>query len=140
MLLALVGGALIGISASLAHAAERQIAGVSGQLAGLLRRPLRPLGFGTWFVLGLLLGGLVIARLAPPAATSLAQRPLPWLIVSGVLVGFGTRLGGGCTSGHGVCGISRLSPRSLIATCIFVLTAALVVLLTRHVFTAWGLS
>lgn len=140
MLSALLGGALIGVSASLAHAAERQIVGVSGLLGDLVRRPFRALGFGTWFVLGLLLAGFVIARLAPPSATQLPARPLGWLVASGLLVGFGTRLGSGCTSGHGVCGISRLSRRSLLATSVFMATAALVVLLTRHVFTAWGLG
>jgi len=140
MLLALVGGVLIGVSASLAHAFDRQVVGVSGILGGLLRRPLRPLGFGIWFVLGLVLGGLLMARLAPPAASALAARPLGWLLAAGLLVGFGTRLGSGCTSGHGVCGISRLSLRSLVATCVFMATAAVVVLLTRHVFVAWGLN
>jgi|SRR5882724_7272195 len=138
MLLALLGGALIGLSASLAHAGDRQLVGVSGILGGLLRRPLRPLGFGAWFVLGLVLGGLLIARLAPSAPTTLSARPLGWLLASGLLVGFGTRLGSGCTSGHGVCGISRLSLRSLVATSVFIATAALVVLFTRHVFTTWG--
>lgn len=140
MLLALFGGVLIGLSASLAHAGARQVAGVSGLLGGLLRDGLRPLSFALWFVAGLVLGGLLIARLVPwlaPVASSVAPRSLGWLLVAGLLVGFGTRLGSGCTSGHGVCGISRLSPRSVVATCVFMATAALVVLLTRHVFPAW---
>ena len=137
MLLVLFGGALIGLSASLAHAGARQIAGVSGLLGGLFERPFRPLGFGVWFVLGLVLGGLLMAWLVSPALTTLAPRSLAWLLVSGLLVGFGTRLGRGCTSGHGVCGISRLSLRSFVATGVFMATAAVVVLLTRHVF-AWG--
>jgi uncharacterized membrane protein YedE/YeeE len=81
-----------------------------------------------------------MARLASPAPSALAARPLGWLLAAGLLVGFGTRLGSGCTSGHGVCGISRLSLRSLVATCIFMATAAVVVWLTRHVFVAWGLN
>ena len=133
MLEALLGGALIGLSASLAHGGAGQITGVSGHVGGLLSRPLRPLGFGPWFVLGIVLGGFVIARFGGPTATSLPARPLGWLAISGVLVGFGTRLGSGCTSGHGVCGISRLSPRSLVATGTFMAAAALVVLVTRHV-------
>jgi uncharacterized protein len=137
MLLALFGGVLIGLSASLAHAGARQVVGVSGILGRLLRPPARPLGFGLWFIAGLVLGGLLIARFAAPA-TTLAPRPLAWLLVSGLLVGFGTRLGSGCTSGHGVCGISRLSVRSLVATGVFMATAAVLVFLTRHVFTAWG--
>jgi uncharacterized membrane protein YedE/YeeE len=138
MLLALFGGILIGLSASLAHAGARQVVGVSGILGGLLRPPARPVGFGLWFIAGLVLGGLLIARFAALAATTLAPRPLVWLLVSGLLVGFGTRLGSGCTSGHGVCGISRLSVRSLVATAVFMATATIVVFLTRHVFTAWG--
>jgi len=140
MLLALLGGILIGLSASLAHAGARQVAGVSGMLGDLLRRPARPLGFGVWFVAGLVLGGLLLARFAEPAATALAPRSLGWILVAGLLVGFGTRLGRGCTSGHGVCGVSRLSPRSLVATSVFVATAAAVVFLTRHVFAAWGVG
>lgn len=143
MILALFGGALIGLSASLAHAFARQVAGVSGILGGLLRGPWRPLGFGLWFVAGLVLGGSLLARFAAKVAavsvgSSLPSRSLVWIVAAGLLVGFGTRLGSGCTSGHGVCGISRLSPRSLVATCVFMITAALVVLLTRHVFPTWG--
>jgi uncharacterized protein len=141
MILALFGGVLIGLSASLAHAGARQVTGVSGLLGGLLRWPIRPLGFGLWFIAGLVLGGLLIARFVAPGVSvgsSLAPRSFAWLLVAGLLVGFGTRLGSGCTSGHGVCGISRLSVRSLVATGVFMATAAFVVLLTRHVFPAWG--
>jgi len=141
MALALLGGILIGLSASLAHGGARQVTGVSGLLGGLLRDGLRPLGFGLWFIAGLVLGGLLIVRLVPslgPVVSSLAPRSLVWILVAGLLVGFGTRLGSGCTSGHGVCGISRLSVRSIVATCVFMATAALVVLLTRHVFPTWG--
>lgn len=140
MLAALFGGVLIGLSASLAHSGARQIAGVSGILGGLLRGPTRPLGFGLWFVMGLVLGGLLIARFVPAVvgASAFGPRPLWLLLASGLLVGFGTRLGSGCTSGHGVCGISRRSLRSLVATCVFMAAAALVVLLTRHVLTGWS--
>ncbi len=140
MLLALFGGALIGLSASLAHAGARQTLGVSGSVGGLLRWPLGRLRFADWFIAGLVVGGFLLARLAPPTLTlpSLAPRPVSLLLVAGLLVGFGTRLGSGCTSGHGVCGISRLSLRSLVATCTFMATAALVVLLVRHVFAGWG--
>jgi uncharacterized membrane protein YedE/YeeE len=141
MVEALFGGILIGLSASLAHAGARQVAGVSGLLGGLLRGPRRPLGFGLWFIAGLVLGGLLIVRLLPslgPVVSSLAPRSLVWILAAGLLVGFGTRLGSGCTSGHGVCGISRLSLRSVVATCVFMATAAVVVLLTRHLFPTWG--
>ena len=132
MILALIGGILIGLSASIAHSGARQVTGVSGLLGGLLRWPVRPLGFGLWFMAGLVLGGLLTARLFGPGvalASSRAPRSFAWLLVAGLLVGFGTRLGSGCTSGHGVCGISRLSVRSLVATGVFMATAALVVLL-----------
>jgi uncharacterized membrane protein YedE/YeeE len=134
----LLGGALIGLSASLAHALGRQVTGVSGQVGALLGRSFRPWGFALWFTLGLALGGLLISTFATPAASSLPPRSLGVLGVAGVLVGFGTRLGSGCTSGHGVCGISRLSTRSFVATGVFMFVAALVVLLSRHVFAAGG--
>lgn len=134
MLLALLGGLLIGVSASVAWSGAGQIAGISGIVGGVLR-DLAPRGFRFWFLAGLLLTSLVVGVASGPglAASSVAARPLAWLIVSGLLVGFGTQLGSGCTSGHGVCGLSRLSLRSLVATLVFMLTAALVVLLTRHV-------
>ena len=132
MLAPLLGGVLIGLSASLAHAGARRTAGVSGVLGSSLRWPLRPLGFAGWFVLGLLLGGLVLARFAP-ASLPITQSTLLWLVPAGLLVGFGTRLGSGCTSGHAVCGIARLSLRSLVATCTFMATAAAVVFVVRHV-------
>jgi uncharacterized membrane protein YedE/YeeE len=140
MLTALFGGILIGLSASLAHLGARQVAGVSGHLGGLLGGPLRLRAFGPWFVFGLALGGLLIALVFSPTITALAPRPIVLIAVAGLLVGFGTRLGSGCTSGHGVCGISRLSPRSLVATCVFMAAGALVVLLTRHVFTGWRIG
>lgn len=128
----LLGGVLIGLSASIAHAGARQVAGVSGHLGALLRAPRRAV-FGTWFVLGLLLGAALIAGLGLAPSSVLPLRSPFLLAVSGMLVGFGTRLGSGCTSGHGVCGVSRLSPRSLVATGVFMATAAVTVLVTRHV-------
>lgn len=133
MLLALLGGALIGLSASLGHTGARQVVGVSGILGRWLSRPLQLLRFEFWFVVGLVLGGVLIAHFASPSASQLPPRSLGWLVVAGLLVGFGTRLGSGCTSGHGVCGISRLSVRSLVATAVFIATAAVVVFVTRHV-------
>lgn len=134
--LSLAGGALLGVSASIAWARAQRITGVSGILGGFLREPSAR-GFRPGFLAGLLLTSLLIQLIAgerlsggvPPA------RPFVWIIVAGLLAGFGTQLGRGCTSGHGVCGVSRLSPRSLIATATFVLSAALVVFVTRH---AWA--
>lgn len=135
MLTALLGGLLIGASASLAWSGAGQITGISGIVGGFLRAPFAG-SFRRWFLIGLLLTSLVwgVLAAAPAAAMSVAQRPLAWLVVAGLLVGFGTQLGSGCTSGHGVCGLSRLSPRSLVATLTFMMTAGLVVLLTRHAF------
>jgi uncharacterized membrane protein YedE/YeeE len=134
MLSALFGGLLIGASASLAWSGAGQIAGISGIVGRWLSRPSAP-GFAGWFLLGFVGVSLLFGRVAGPwQDASLAPRPLGWLLVAGLLVGFGTQLGSGCTSGHGVCGLSRLSPRSLAATLTFMLTAAAVVFLTRHAF------
>jgi hypothetical protein len=140
-LASLVGGAIIGLSAALLLALNGRIAGISGVFGGLLDQlAVRGEGTGTaerdWralFVLGLLLGGVLLrvldARYLPgPAIDS------PVLsVVAGLLVGFGTRLGSGCTSGHGICGLSRLSTRSLAATMIFMAVAIATTFVLRHV-------
>ena len=128
----LFGGMLIGLSASAMLLLDGKIAGISGILAGVLK-PVR--GDTLWricFLGGLLAGGLLLRILLPGAFDFGIIRPLPLLTIAGLLVGFGTRLGSGCTSGHGVCGISRLSPRSLVATATFIFTGALVVYLINH--------
>jgi uncharacterized protein len=137
MLGPLLGGILIGLSASLAHAGARRTAGVSGVLGSSLRWPLRPLGFAGWFLIGLLVGGLALSRFAPPSLP-LTTGTLLWLVPAGLLVGYGTRLGSGCTSGHAICGISRLSMRSIAATATFMATAAVVVFVMRHVVPTVG--
>ncbi len=140
-LASLVGGAIIGLSAALLLALNGRIAGISGVFGGLLDQ-LAVRGEGTgraerdWralFVVGLLLGGLLLrvldARYLPgPAIDSPVL-----LVVAGLLVGFGTRLGSGCTSGHGICGLSRLSTRSLAATMIFMAVAIATTFVLRHV-------
>jgi uncharacterized membrane protein YedE/YeeE len=111
---------------------DGKIAGISGILAGVLK-PVR--GDTLWricFLAGLLAGGMLLRIFLPTAFDFGIIRPLPMLIIAGLLVGFGTRLGSGCTSGHGVCGISRLSPRSLVATGTFIIAGALVVYLVNH--------
>jgi uncharacterized membrane protein YedE/YeeE len=118
---ALIGGALIGLSASLLLLATGQVAGISGIVAGMLTPRRGDLGWRAAFVGGLLLAG-AIAAVTVPERLGDSPVSLPWLAAAGLLVGAGTRLGGGCTSGHGVCGISRLSMRSLIATAVFVAT------------------
>lgn len=125
-----LGGVLVGIGLLLALVAARRPVGVSGVLAGALSRNGATVSWRWWFLGGLLAGGAVL-RFAWPAAVWYAlPRSLPVCAAAGLLVGFGTRMGGGCTSGHGVCGVGRLAPRSLLATAVFVLlgmvTAAVV--------------
>lgn len=129
---ALEGGALIGISASLMLALNGRVTGISGIVGGLLSPSAGDVAWRALFVVGLLVGGAV-ALAASPAAFSAGGRPLAVVIAAGLLVGFGTRVGNGCTSGHGVCGISRLSPRSLAATLTFIGTGAVTVLVARAV-------
>lgn len=134
MLWAFGGGLLIGASASLAWAGARQITGISGIVGRFIRQPFAN-HFSTWFLLGLLGTSVLLGRIEGPwQGSGPDARPLGWLAIAGLLVGFGTRLGSGCTSGHGVCGLSRLSLRSLAATVTFMLVAAVVVFITRHAF------
>jgi uncharacterized membrane protein YedE/YeeE len=131
---ALAGGALIGLAAVLLLAAVGRIAGVSGIVVRLLP-PYADDGFAgrAAFVLGLvaapILAGLAGAEFAAPAISA----GLPVLVLAGLLVGFGTVWGNGCTSGHGVCGLSRLSVRSLVATATFMAAAFATVFLVRHI-------
>jgi hypothetical protein len=115
----LAGGALIGIAAAALLVLTGKTAGVSGVLDGILRREKGECGWKLAFALGLLAGGFVLRLARPDALASAAPRALPLVALGGLLVGFGARLGGGCTSGHGVCGIGRLSRRSLVGTLVF---------------------
>ncbi len=126
---ALFGGALIGLSVMLLLLVNGRIAGISGILGGVLSAPDR--SWRRFFVAGLL-GGGAIAEVVHPTALGPVAASLPTLAVAGALVGVGTRLAHGCTSGHGVCGVSRLSTRSLAATGIFMGIAVAVVALVRH--------
>lgn len=121
MVAGLLGGALIGLAATLYWVATGRIAGVSGIVGGALRERYAR-GERIAFLAGLVAAGLLAALWAAPASAN--PYPTPVLLVAGVLVGFGTRVGGGCTSGHGVCGISRLSLSSLVATATFIATGA----------------
>lgn len=116
---ALLGGLIIGVAASVLLIGSGRVAGISGILGGLLVPKRGEVLWRTLFVLGLLVPGIVAALLAPESIGP-SPRSLPLLALAGLLVGVGTRLGSGCTSGHGVCGISRLSPRSIVATLSFV--------------------
>jgi uncharacterized protein len=132
MLTPLLGGLLIGASASLAWSGAGQIAGISGLVGRVLRAP-RSSGFASWFLGGLVLTSFALRYVEGPWASYHADaRPLGLMVLAGLLVGYGTQLGNGCTSGHGVCGLSRLSLRSLVAVLTFMTTAAVVVLLRRH--------
>ncbi len=128
----LAGGALIGASASFLLLYNGRIAGISGIVGGLLAPARGETRWRAFFVAGLLVGGLALTRLVPHAFGP-AITPLPLLVIAGLLVGFGTRLGNGCTSGHGVCGIGRFSSRSLLATCTFVFTGLLTTFVCSHV-------
>ncbi|MBL8684013.1 MAG: YeeE/YedE family protein [Myxococcales bacterium] len=127
---ALVGGALIGVSTSLFLALNGRVAGISGITGGLVVPVRGDVAWRAMFVAGLLVGGVLVALFAPRAFGP-STVPLSLVALAGVLVGVGTRLGNGCTSGHGVCGISRLSPRSIVATVTFVTTGMVSVLLSR---------
>lgn len=136
MLTALLGGLLIGASASLAWSGAGQVAGISGLVGRVVRAPASS-AFAVWFLGALLLTSAIIGVTFGHALTpSLAPRSLGLLAVAGLLVGYGTQLGNGCTSGHGVCGLSRASLRSLVAVLTFMLVAAATVFVTRHVLGA----
>jgi uncharacterized protein len=128
-----VGGALIGLSASLFLYTHGRVAGISGLVGGILRRDTPGRRIYVAFVVGLLIAGLVARLVVPTAFASSWTATLPLALVAGLLVGFGTQLSSGCTSGHGVCGISRLSIRSLVATGTFMGTAFVTVYIVRHV-------
>jgi uncharacterized protein len=127
---ALGGGLLIGLSAATLLVLNGRIAGISGLVAGLAR-PGERRRADLAFLLGLILGPPLFAAVAGhwPAMRIVASWPV--LAAAGLLVGFGTRLGSGCTSGHGVCGLGRLSPRSLVAVLVFLATGTLTVTLMR---------
>ncbi len=132
----LAGGVLIGLAAALMIALLGRVTGISGIFGSLLQadtwRQWSQWGWRAAFVLGLILAPLLWQLFAPLPAMQMPDNP--WVIViAGLLVGFGTRLGSGCTSGHGVCGLSRLSLRSLAATLTFMLAGVITVYVMRHV-------
>lgn len=131
---ALAGGMLIGASATLLLWLNGRIAGVSGMLNGVLMPKRGDVAWRVLFLLGLIAGGGVYLALVPGAYAPRADFPVPALVVAGLLVGFGTRMGNGCTSGHGVCGLGRLSMRSLAAVLTFMATAIASTFLVRHVW------
>lgn len=120
---ALAGGALLGAAASLLFLTHGRVAGLSGIIGSLLPPVARDRDWRIAFVAGLAVAGVVSALVAPNAVGMSVRSPA-LVVVAGLLVGFGTRWGSGCTSGHGVCGLSRLSPRSLAAVVTFMVTGA----------------
>ncbi|NBJ10717.1 YeeE/YedE family protein [Microvirga arsenatis] len=129
---ALIGGLMIGASAALFLVLNGRVAGISGILGGLLHPARIEIGWRLAFLAGLFIAPLVYAAVGGALPPVELDGSLPLVILAGLIVGFGTRLGAGCTSGHGVCGIGRGSPRSLAATAVFMITAIATVFVTRH--------
>jgi uncharacterized membrane protein YedE/YeeE len=127
----LLGGALVGLSASLALVAHGRAVGISGLLGGLFLpgHDARPFRF--WFLAGLVVAGVAL-RAAYPGAFATPSASWAAVALAGLLVGYGTRLGSGCTSGHGICGICRLSVRSIVATGTFIATGMITVFVVMH--------
>lgn len=133
----LLGGVLIGIASVLILKAYGRVAGISGIAGGLLRPIAGDIAWRVAFVAGLLIAGTIAAFVAPQSLRiedSSGTLGTVGVIAAGLLVGFGTRLGNGCTSGHGVCGVSRLSMRSIVATATFMFTGGVTVYVVRHLF------
>jgi len=128
---ATVGGFMIGTAAGLLLLLRGRIAGISGILGRALTQPLGEGGWRLAFLVGLPLGAAAVSRVAGGLAVEVAAST-PVLVAAGLLVGFGTQLGSGCTSGHGVCGIARGSKRSITATLVFMGSAAATVFVVRH--------
>lgn len=133
---ALAGGLLIGVATTFMMIFSGRIAGVSGIVGGLI--PPRPhdMDWRLAFLSGLVGGGALLRIFYPEAFPAALTTPTATLVAAGLLVGYGARLGNGCTSGHGVCGIGRMSRRSLVATAVFLSTGMLTVFVHRHLFGA----
>ena len=132
----LAGGVLLGLASALFVLVNGRILGISGILGGLLAPRRGDAGWRIAFVLGMLAAPATMGLLAPADWLSAPriEAGTVAIVVAGLLVGYGTRLGSGCTSGHGVCGLSRLSPRSLVATGTFMAAGFAIVYVTRHLF------
>ncbi|HAS6347085.1 YeeE/YedE family protein [Vibrio sp. IRLE0018] len=128
----LAGGILLGISALTLMLLNGKVAGISGILTGLLTPKTKDFAWRLMFVIGMISGGVLAATLSNTQVSPVIEVSSALIIVAGLLVGIGTRLGNGCTSGHGICGIGRLSKRSIVATCIFMAVAAITVFIRLH--------
>ena len=129
----LIGGLLIGLATALMMLLNGRIAGISGIVGGLLARNGAEVGWRAVFVVGLLLGAFIYMLAMGGTLPVRVEASLPVMVIAGLLVGFGTRLGSGCTSGHGVSGIARFSKRSIVATLVFMGAGIVTVFLTVHV-------
>ena len=130
-LLASIGGGLIGLAASMLLYLNGRIAGISGIAGSLFFNKTKDVDWRWAFLGGLVASGVLLALVAPESMQVPTNRGLIWMPIAGVIVGFGTRMGNGCTSGHGVCGITRLSTRSILATVAFLGTGMLVATLIQ---------
>jgi hypothetical protein len=131
----LIGGALIGAAATLFVVLNGRVAGISGIVGGLLARPSADTAWRAAFVVGLIVAPIVYGAAGGLSAFQI-QASTPMLVAGGLLVGIGTSLGSGCTSGHGVCGLARLSPRSMVATGVFMAAGIVTVFVVRHLIAA----
>lgn len=130
---ALAGGALIGLAAALLLLFNGRIAGISGIIGEVVGAKPREVAWRAAFIIGLLLSPIAYVASGRNLPALTIDGSVGTLLIAGLLVGFGTRLGSGCTSGHGVCGLARGSRRSLVATLVFMTTAFLTVLVVRHI-------
>ena len=133
-LMSLAGGIIIGCAALLLLLSIQRIAGISGIIGGLFPVIRQDLTWRLFFVAGLLLGGFVLAAGYPNSLAINLTYSTPALVVAGLLVGFGSRLGNGCTSGHGICGLGRLSSRSMIAVVTFMATGIISAVMVGQIF------
>jgi uncharacterized membrane protein YedE/YeeE len=132
----LAGGILLGLASALFILVNGRILGISGILGGLLRPQNADAGWRVAFLLGMLAAPATLSWVVPAGLVSAPRIDAGYVavVIAGLLVGYGTRLGSGCTSGHGVCGLSRLSPRSLVATGSFMAAGFAIVYVMRHLF------
>lgn len=129
---ALLGGVIIGLASGLLLLFNGRIAGIGGIMGGVVFPRAGEWLWRALFLVGLAIGGLAASGFSLGVISFDLERSMPALIVAGLLVGFGARMGGGCTSGHGVCGVGRLSPRSMVATATFSLTGVATVYIVNH--------
>ena len=136
-LMAAAGGGIIGIATVLLFGLNGRLAGISGIVNGVFSRTFADVSWRATFIVGLIFGGLIFQVLTGEPLITRDHYPIGLSIAAGLLVGFGTRLGNGCTSGHGICGISRLSGRSIVATVTFIAVGMLVATLLNQ-FGGWS--